>query len=54
MIYSDSSPVTFNDPLPDSVDVVVIGGGVIGICYRMVSRRRRRERTGLRQGPGRW
>ncbi|MGI9327386.1 MAG: NAD(P)/FAD-dependent oxidoreductase [Pseudomonadales bacterium] len=31
MIYSDQVPVTFQDPLPDSVDVVVIGGGVIGI-----------------------
>ncbi len=30
-IYSHSSPITFSDPLPDSVDVVVIGGGVIGI-----------------------
>ena len=31
MIYSDSSPITFDDPLPDEVDVVVIGGGVIGV-----------------------
>ena len=31
-IFSDASPVTFNDPLPESVDVVVIGAGVIGIC----------------------
>ncbi len=31
MIYSDQTPVTFQDPLPDAVDVVVIGGGVIGI-----------------------
>jgi glycine/D-amino acid oxidase-like deaminating enzyme len=29
--YSDQSPVTFADPLPQAVDVVVIGGGVIGI-----------------------
>lgn len=29
--YSDSTPVTFNDPLPEQVDVVVIGGGIIGI-----------------------
>ena len=26
-----NTPVAFNDPLPDEVDVVVIGGGVIGI-----------------------
>lgn len=31
MIYSDAAPVTFADPLPEAVDVVVIGGGVIGI-----------------------
>ena len=31
MIYSDDLPVTFDDPLPEAVDVVVIGGGVIGV-----------------------
>ena len=31
MIYTDATPLTFHDPLPASVDVVVIGGGVIGI-----------------------
>ena len=31
MIFSDQSPVTFNDLLPDQVDVVVIGGGIIGL-----------------------
>ena len=30
-LYSDQSPVTFKDPLPEAVDVVIIGGGVIGI-----------------------
>jgi len=30
-LYNDQSPVTFNDPLPEAVDVVIIGGGVIGI-----------------------
>ena len=25
-------PVTYNGPLPDAADVVVIGGGVIGVC----------------------
>ena len=29
--FSDNAPLTFRDPLPASVDVVVIGGGVIGI-----------------------
>ena len=31
MIYSEDVPVTFSDALPASVDVVVIGAGVIGI-----------------------
>ena len=31
LIYSDNSPVQFDDALPPAVDVVVIGGGVIGI-----------------------
>jgi glycine/D-amino acid oxidase-like deaminating enzyme len=30
-LFNDESPVTFNDPLPESVDVVIIGGGIIGI-----------------------
>ena len=30
-LFNDNSPVTFQDALPESVDVVVIGGGVIGI-----------------------
>ncbi len=30
-LYNDQSPVAFNDPLPEAVDVVIIGGGVIGI-----------------------
>jgi glycine/D-amino acid oxidase-like deaminating enzyme len=29
--YSDQSPVNFSDPMPEKVDVVVIGAGVIGI-----------------------
>ena len=31
MVYSDTSPVTFSDVLPDEVDVVIIGGGIIGV-----------------------
>ena len=31
MIYSDQSPITFHDPLPEAVDVVVIGAGIAGI-----------------------
>lgn len=30
-MISEQSPVTFQDALPESVDVVVIGGGIIGI-----------------------
>ena len=29
-MITDKSPINFNDPLPDAVDVVVIGGGVAG------------------------
>ncbi len=32
MIYSEHSPVQFQDSLPAEVDVVVIGAGVIGVC----------------------
>ncbi|MBT3562973.1 MAG: FAD-binding oxidoreductase, partial [Gammaproteobacteria bacterium] len=31
MIFSDSTPIEWQDSLPDSVDVVIIGAGVIGI-----------------------
>jgi len=31
LIYNDHSPVSYQDDLPESVDVVVIGAGVIGI-----------------------
>lgn len=31
MIYSSSSPIRFDDALPPETDVVVIGGGVIGV-----------------------
>ncbi len=31
MVLSDQSPISFQDELPQSVDVVVIGGGVAGI-----------------------
>ena len=31
VIYSDATPISYQDELPESVDVVVIGAGVIGI-----------------------
>ena len=31
MIFSDHSPITYRDSLPESVDVVIIGAGIIGI-----------------------
>ena len=31
MVLSDQSPISFQDALPESVDVVVIGAGVAGI-----------------------
>ena len=30
--FSSVTPVTYRHPLPDAADVVVIGGGVIGVC----------------------
>ena len=30
-MLSDDSPITFNDAIPNQADVVIIGGGVIGI-----------------------
>ena len=39
-MLSERSPVTFEDPLPVSVDVVVIGGGVIGISTAWFLRKR--------------
>ena len=40
MIYTDDLPTTFGDPLPKSVDVVVIGGGVAGISTAWYLRHR--------------
>ena len=31
MVLSDRSPVTFRDELPERVDAVIVGGGVIGV-----------------------
>ena len=39
-LYNENSPVTFADPLPQSADVVVIGGGVIGISTAWFLRER--------------
>ena len=32
MIFTGDEPVSWQDPLPDKVDVVIIGGGVAGVC----------------------
>jgi len=39
LIYSDQTPIAFQDALPEAVDVVVIGGGVIGIATAWFLRR---------------
>ncbi|MFK7877609.1 MAG: NAD(P)/FAD-dependent oxidoreductase [Paracoccaceae bacterium] len=31
-VISEDNPVTYAGPVPDAADVVVIGGGVIGVC----------------------
>jgi glycine/D-amino acid oxidase-like deaminating enzyme len=36
---TDQSPVTFSDPLPSGVDVVIVGAGVIGIMSALYLRR---------------
>ena len=30
-MITDQSPITFQDPIADAVDVVVIGGGIAGV-----------------------
>ena len=39
MISTEQSPITFQDALPSSTDVVVIGGGVIGVFAALFIRR---------------
>ena len=36
MIFSDRTAITFQDKLPESVDVVIIGAGVIGISTALI------------------
>ena len=31
-LFSDQTPITFHDALPEEVDVAIVGGGVIGVC----------------------
>ena len=35
-MISEATPVTFSDPLPESADVVIIGGGVVGTATAYV------------------
>ena len=30
-MISEATPIAFSDPLPDAVDVLVIGAGVVGV-----------------------
>jgi len=39
-VYNENSPINFQSNLPDAVDVVVIGGGVIGISTAWFLRQR--------------
>ena len=39
MIVTSNAPIAFQDPLPDAVDVVVIGAGVIGVSTAWFLRR---------------
>ncbi|MDP2084576.1 MAG: FAD-dependent oxidoreductase, partial [Gemmobacter sp.] len=37
---TDATPVGFADPLPEACDLVVVGGGVIGVCAALFAARR--------------
>ncbi|NIQ97760.1 MAG: FAD-binding oxidoreductase, partial [Desulfuromonadales bacterium] len=39
-LYHHQSPVHFQDPLPETVDVVIVGGGVIGVSTAWFLRER--------------
>jgi glycine/D-amino acid oxidase-like deaminating enzyme len=49
---TSQSPVTFSDPLPSEVDVVIVGAGVIGIMSALYLRRAGSVRVRGREGPG--
>ena len=49
-MISDASPVEHSGPLPKSADVVVIGGGVIGVCTALFLARKGQQVLLLEKG----
>ncbi|MGJ8616675.1 MAG: NAD(P)/FAD-dependent oxidoreductase [Sulfitobacter sp.] len=47
---NDSTPITYPGPAPDNADVVVIGGGVIGVCSALFLARAGQSVTLLEKG----
>ena len=47
---SEQSPIAFAGPLPAETDVVVIGGGVIGVCTALYLARKGRRVVLLEKG----
>lgn len=48
--FSDTYPAQFQSPLPEAADVVIVGGGVIGIMTALFLRRRNIAVTVLEKG----
>lgn len=48
--FNDDSPITYPGPAPDVADVVVIGGGVIGVCTALYLARGGHSVTLLEKG----
>lgn len=48
--FTESTPIQFQDPLPDTSEVVIIGGGVIGVTTALFLARRNISVTLLEKG----
>jgi len=48
--FTENNPITYSGPLPAKTDVVVIGGGIIGICTALYLARKGEHVTLLEKG----